>query len=102
MKPSVTFKDCYIAEIPLITQDGTFYINGCERVVVSQIIRSPGVYFNKKFDTSSREIFYTCLLISDQRNWTKFQLPETFISARDLTITIAPSRVISPNSEMFE
>jgi len=101
-KPKINSKDCYIAEIPLMTQDGTFFINGCERVVVSQIIRSPGVYFNKKFETTSKETFYTCLLISDQRNWTKFQLPENFVSARELIATINQSRSFSSSTKVFE
>lgn len=101
-KPKISSKDCYIAEIPLMTQDGTFFINGCERVVVSQIIRSPGVYFNKKFETASKETFYTCLLISDQRNWTKFQLPENFVSARELIATINQSRSFSSITKVFE
>jgi len=87
-KKKMDSKDCYITQLPLMTQDGTFFINGCERVVVSQIIRSPGIYFNKRFDEVTNETFYTCLLISDQRNWTKFELPENFVSAREVTVTM--------------
>ena len=44
-------QDLFFGEIPLITEEGTFVINGCERIVISQIIRSPGVYFRKEFGT---------------------------------------------------
>lgn len=42
-------QDIFFGEIPLMTEEGTFIISGCERVVISQIIRSPGIYFRKEF-----------------------------------------------------
>jgi DNA-directed RNA polymerase subunit beta len=66
-------QDIFFGEIPLMTEEGTFLINGCERVVISQIIRSPGVYFRKEFGTS-RKTIYTATLISNKGLWTKFIL----------------------------
>ena len=66
-------QDILLAEIPLMTEEGTFIINGCERIIISQIIRSPGVYFKKEFNTSNK-IIYTATIISDKGLWTKFIL----------------------------
>ena len=68
-------QDIFFGEIPLMTEEGTFIINGCERVVVSQIIRSPGVYFRKEFGTRRRTI-YTATIISNKGLWTKLFLDE--------------------------
>ena len=44
-----TKTNVFIGELPLITDRGTFIINGCERVVINQIIRSPGIYYKEDF-----------------------------------------------------
>jgi DNA-directed RNA polymerase subunit beta len=59
-------------EIPLMTEEGTFIVNGCERIVISQIIRS-GIYFRKEFGTK-RKTVYTATIISNKGLWTKFVL----------------------------
>lgn len=66
-------QDIFFGEIPLMTEEGTFVVSGCERVMVSQIIRSPGVYFKKEFGTS-RKAIYTSTIISRYGLWTKFIL----------------------------
>ena len=48
-------QDIYLGDMPIMTESGTFVINGAERVIVSQLVRSPSVYFGKEID--SREIF---------------------------------------------
>ena len=63
-----------LAEIPLMTEEGTFYVNGVERIVVSQVIRSPGVYFQKQFGIEGNRIVYTATIISNKGLWTKFYL----------------------------
>jgi DNA-directed RNA polymerase subunit beta len=68
-------QDIFFGEIPLMTEEGTFIISGCERVIISQIIRSPGVYFRKEFGTS-RKTIYTATIISNKGLWTKFVLDE--------------------------
>ena len=60
-----------LVELPLLTEDGTFVINGHERIVISQVIRSPGVYFRKQFGIGSKKIRYVATVISDRGNWTK-------------------------------
>jgi DNA-directed RNA polymerase subunit beta len=68
-------QDIFFGEIPLMTEEGTFIINGCERIVISQIIRSPGIYFRKEFGTT-RNAIYTATIISNKGLWTKFVLDE--------------------------
>jgi DNA-directed RNA polymerase subunit beta len=84
-------QDIFFGEIPLMTEEGTFIINGCERVVISQIIRSPGVYFRKEFGTR-RKTIYTATVISNKGLWTKFLLDEK-LKKKELE----PDEVESPN-----
>ena len=68
-------QDLFFGEIPLMTEEGTFILNGCERIVISQIIRSPGIYFRKEFSLSSKKtVHYTATVISNKGLWTKFTL----------------------------
>jgi len=70
-------QDIFFGEIPLMTEEGTFILNGCERVVISQIIRSPGIYFRKEFSLSSKKtVHYTATVISNKGLWTKFTLDQ--------------------------
>lgn len=66
--------DIYLSEIPLITQHGTFLITGCERIIVSQLIRGPGVYFKKELNTGTNQNICTATIVSDKGLWTKFTL----------------------------
>ena len=63
----------FFGEIPLMTEEGSFFVNGCERIVVSQMIRSPGVYFQKEFHSNNRAI-YTATIISNKGIWSKIVL----------------------------
>jgi len=76
-------QDIFFGEIPLITEEGTFIINGCERIVISQIIRSPGVYFRKEYLTN-RKTIYTATIISNKGPWTKFILDQSQSSQKDV------------------
>jgi DNA-directed RNA polymerase subunit beta len=70
-----TIHHIFLGEIPLMTEEGSFIVNGCERIVISQIIRSPGIYFRKEFGTT-RKTIYTATIISNRGPWTKFVLDE--------------------------
>jgi DNA-directed RNA polymerase subunit beta len=63
----------YFGEFPLMTDNGTFIINGTERVVVSQLIRSPGVYFSAEEDPSSNRPLGQAKLIPDRGAWMEFE-----------------------------
>ena len=64
-------QDIFFGEFPFMTEEGTFLISGCERIVISQIIRSPGIYFRKEFG-SSKQTIYSATLISNKGLWTRF------------------------------
>ncbi len=66
--------DIFLSEIPLITEHGTFLIAGCERIIVNQITRSPGIYFRKEINAITAEKICTATIISDNGLWTKFNL----------------------------
>jgi DNA-directed RNA polymerase subunit beta len=68
-------QDIFFGEIPLMTEEGTFIISGCERVIISQIIRSPGIYFRKEFN-NARKAICTATIISNKGLWTKFFLDQ--------------------------
>ncbi len=57
--------EVYLGDLPLMTDKGTFVINGAERVVVSQLARSPGVYFKDTLDFSGRQLFYATIIPSE-------------------------------------
>src|SRR2546423_11996828 len=57
--------EVYLGDLPLMTDKGTFVINGAERVVVSQLARSPGVYFKDNLDFSGRVLYYATIIPSE-------------------------------------
>ncbi|NLP38082.1 MAG: DNA-directed RNA polymerase subunit beta, partial [Firmicutes bacterium] len=65
-------QEVFMGDFPLMTENGTFIINGAERVVVSQLVRSPGVYFNSQIDFSGK-ILYTATIIPNRGAWLEFE-----------------------------
>lgn len=57
--------EVYLGDLPLMTEKGTFVINGAERVVVSQLTRSPGVYFKEQLDLSGRVLYHATIIPSE-------------------------------------
>jgi len=66
-------KRIFMGDFPLMTQDGTFIINGAERVVVSQLVRSPGVYFTADTDPTTGRRLYSAKLIPNRGAWLEFE-----------------------------
>jgi DNA-directed RNA polymerase subunit beta len=66
-------QDVFLGELPLITEKGTFIINGAERVVVSQLHRSPGVFFDEETHPSGKRLF-TARIIPYRGSWVEFSL----------------------------
>lgn len=64
----------FIGELPLMTPRGTFVINGAERVVVSQIVRSPGVYFKREGAGATGKVLYSATVIPNRGAWLKFEV----------------------------
>ena len=63
----------FMGDFPMMTEKGTFIINGTERVVVSQLVRSPGVYFGKSIDKTSDKDIYDCKIIPARGAWLEFE-----------------------------
>ncbi|MEI7442006.1 MAG: DNA-directed RNA polymerase subunit beta [Actinomycetes bacterium] len=64
----------FMGDFPLMTKMGTFIINGTERVVVSQLVRSPGVYFESSIDKSSDKDVFTTKIIPSRGAWLEFEI----------------------------
>ena len=64
----------FMGDFPMMTRKGTFIINGTERVVVSQLVRSPGVYFESTPDKTSDKDIYTAKLIPSRGAWLEFEI----------------------------
>nr|BCG67712.1 RNA polymerase subunit beta [Haptophyceae sp. NIES-3900] len=71
-KAYIMEQEVFLGEIPLMTDRGTFIINGAERVIISQIVRSPGVYFNSEIDKYGVRTFVASI-ISDRGSWLRFE-----------------------------
>jgi DNA-directed RNA polymerase subunit beta len=65
-------QEVFIGDLPLMTDRGTFIINGAERVIVNQIVRSPGIYYKSETDKQGRRS-YSGSLISSRGAWVKFE-----------------------------
>ncbi|HEX6776677.1 MAG TPA: DNA-directed RNA polymerase subunit beta, partial [Ktedonobacterales bacterium] len=66
-------KDVFMGDFPLMTKEGTFIINGAERVVVSQLVRSPGVYFTAEEDPTTGRLLFAAKLIPNRGAWLEFE-----------------------------
>src|SRR5450759_5256226 len=71
--PEPIKQDIFLGDFPEMTEKGTFIINGTERVVVSQLIRSPGVYFEAPLDRSTGRPLAMAKLIPDRGAWMEFE-----------------------------
>src|SRR5690349_1543605 len=64
----------FMGDFPMMTKKGTFIINGTERVVVSQLVRSPGVYFERTADKTSDKDIFTAKVIPSRGAWLEFEI----------------------------
>ncbi|MEW6033163.1 MAG: DNA-directed RNA polymerase subunit beta [Bacillota bacterium] len=65
-------QEVFMGDFPLMTDKGTFIINGAERVVVSQLVRSPGAYYSEHIDPNGKRL-YACTLIPNRGAWLEFE-----------------------------
>ena len=68
-----TENDVLLCDIPLMTNEGTFLVNGIERIIINQIVRSPGIYYKTDSDKQNFRS-YTASLISNRGTWVKFEI----------------------------
>ena len=66
-------QEIYLGDFPLMTDSGTFVINGAERVVVSQLVRSPGCYYAQEFDTKTGKRTYTSTIMPLRGAWLEYE-----------------------------
>ena len=66
-------QEIYLGDFPLMTDSGTFVINGAERVVVSQLVRSPGCYYAEEFDTKTGKKTYTSTVMPLRGAWLEYE-----------------------------
>jgi len=66
-------QELFMGDLPLMTEQGTFIINGAERVVVSQLVRSPGVYFTEVIDPATGRVLAAAKLIPNRGAWLEFE-----------------------------
>jgi DNA-directed RNA polymerase subunit beta len=64
----------FMGDFPMMTEKGTFIINGTERVVVSQLVRSPGVYFDDTIDKSTEKVLHSVKVIPSRGAWLEFDI----------------------------
>ena len=70
---STTKNEVLLCDIPLMTNEGTFLVNGIERIIINQIVRSPGIYYKTDSDKKNFRS-YTASLISNRGTWVKFEI----------------------------
>ncbi len=85
--------DVFMGDFPLMTNHGTFIINGAERVIVSQLVRSPGVYFGETIDKAGKHLF-SATVIPNRGAWLEYETDSNDVlwvridRARKLPITV--------------
>jgi len=101
-------QEVFMGDMPLMTDKGTFIINGAERVVVSQLVRSPGVYYVDEFDKTGKKL-YSSTLIPNRGAWLEYETDSNDIvyvridRTRKVPITtLLRALQISSDSEIIE
>ena len=70
---NTTENEVLLCDIPLMTNEGTFLVNGIERIIINQVVRSPGIYYKTDSDKQNFR-YYTASLISNRGTWVKFEM----------------------------
>ncbi len=65
-------QEIFMGDFPLMTESGTFVINGAERVIVSQLVRSPGVYYSDSYDKTGKKLFASTV-IPNRGAWLEYE-----------------------------
>ncbi|ELR97861.1 DNA-directed RNA polymerase subunit beta [Gloeocapsa sp. PCC 73106] len=100
-------QEVFIGDLPLMTERGTFIINGAERVIVNQIVRSPGVYYKSEVDKNGRRT-YSASLIPNRGAWLKFETDKNGIvwvridKTRKLSAQVLLKAIGLSDNEIFD
>ena len=96
-------QEVFMGEFPVMTEQGTFIINGAERVIVSQLVRSPGVYYNEAIDKTGKKL-YSATVIPNRGAWLEYETDSNEVinvridKTRKLPITVL-ARAMGFNSD---
>ena len=71
-KEEISEHEIFMGDLPLMTETGTFVINGAERVIVSQLVRSPGIYYGIGHDKIGKKL-YSCTVIKNRGEWLEYE-----------------------------
>ena len=71
-KEEINEHEIFMGDLPLMTENGSFVINGAERVIVSQLVRSPGIYYGVDHDKVGKEL-YSCTVIPNRGAWIEYE-----------------------------
>ena len=77
-KDEINEHEIFMGDLPLMTDTGSFVINGAERVIVSQLVRSPGIYYGIGHDKIGKELF-TCTVIPNRGAWLEYETDSNYI-----------------------
>ena len=101
-------QDVFMGDFPLMTESGTFVINGAERVIVSQLVRSPGVYFSSSYDSTGKQL-YASTVIPNRGAWLEYETDSSDVFSvridknRKLPVTVlARALGLSSNEQLIE
>ena len=72
--------EVFMGKLPLMTESGTFVINGAERVIVSQLVRSPGVYFSNEYDSNGKKLFAS-QVIPNRGAWLEYETDSSDVAS---------------------
>ncbi len=101
-------QEIFMGDFPLMTEQGTFIINGAERVIVTQLVRSPGIYFEQKFDKSGKKLI-SSTVIPNRGAWLEYETDSNDIyhvridRTRKLPVTVLIKALgLETDAEIFE
>ncbi|MBE5882605.1 MAG: DNA-directed RNA polymerase subunit beta [Lachnospiraceae bacterium] len=107
-KEEITEHTIFMGDLPLMTETGTFVINGAERVIVSQLVRSPGIYYAIGHDKIGKEL-YSCTVIPNRGAWLEYETDSNDVFSvrvdrtRKVPITVLLRALgIGTNTEILE
>ncbi len=107
-KDETSEHEIFMGDMPLMTETGTFVINGAERVIVSQLVRSPGIYFTLSHDKLGKEL-YSCNIIPNRGAWFEFETDSNDVyyvhadKARKVPVTVLIRALgVSSNEEILD
>ena len=107
-KDEITEHEIFMGDLPLMTATGTFVINGAERVIVSQLVRSPGIYYDITFDKLGKKLI-ACTVIPNRGAWLEYETDSSDVfyvrvdRTRKVPVTVLIRALgVSTNDEILE